>query len=74
MISPLDFPIDGSKGAFVARRDFAEFLVLASGAFVVGQGRIAALPPPARGAVAAAGAERSVRSLTAAATYSKLDC
>jgi len=37
-----DFPIDLPKDEFVARRDFAKFLVLTSGAFVVGQGFIAA--------------------------------
>jgi Rieske Fe-S protein len=52
-----DFPIDWSRDQFVARRDFAKFLVLTSGAFVAGQGWIAAqylvkknrsLPPRAR--------------------------
>jgi Rieske Fe-S protein len=37
-----DFPIDWSVDQYVARRDFAKFLVLISGAFVVGQGWIAA--------------------------------
>jgi len=37
-----DFPIDWSKDEFVARRDFAKFMVLTSGAFVVGQSYIAA--------------------------------
>ncbi|NUP10060.1 MAG: Rieske 2Fe-2S domain-containing protein [Polyangiaceae bacterium] len=37
-----DFPIDWPKDELVARRDFAKFLVLTSGAFVVGQGWIAA--------------------------------
>jgi Rieske Fe-S protein len=37
-----DFPIDWPADQFVARRDFAKFLVLTSGAFVVGQGWIAA--------------------------------
>jgi Rieske Fe-S protein len=37
-----DFPIDWPKDEFVARRDFAKFLVLTSGAFAVGQGWIAA--------------------------------
>ncbi len=37
-----DFPIDWSQDQFVARRDFAKFLVLTSGAFVAGQGWIAA--------------------------------
>ncbi|MFI5298595.1 MAG: ubiquinol-cytochrome c reductase iron-sulfur subunit [Polyangiales bacterium] len=37
-----DFPIDGSKDEFVARRDFAKFMVLTSGAFAAGQGWIAA--------------------------------
>ncbi|MEJ7729624.1 MAG: Rieske 2Fe-2S domain-containing protein [Polyangiaceae bacterium] len=54
-----DFPIDWSKDEFVARRDFARFLVLTSGAFVAGQGWIAARqllrrnrPPPPRQKVA----------------------
>ena len=37
-----DFPIDGPADQFVARRDFAKFLVLTSCAFVAGQGWIAA--------------------------------
>jgi nitrite reductase/ring-hydroxylating ferredoxin subunit len=37
-----DFPVDWPADQFVARRDFAKFLVLTSGAFVVGQGWIAA--------------------------------
>lgn len=37
-----DFPIDWPADQFVARRDFAKFLVLTSGAFVVGQGWILA--------------------------------
>jgi Rieske Fe-S protein len=37
-----DFPIDWPKDEFVARRDFSKFMVLISGAFVVGQGFIAA--------------------------------
>lgn len=37
-----DFPIDWPQDQFVARRDFARFLVLTSGAFVAGQGWIAA--------------------------------
>lgn len=37
-----DFPIDGPEDQHVARRDFAKFLVLTSGAFVVGQAWIAA--------------------------------
>ncbi len=37
-----DFAIDTPEADFVARRDFAKFLVLTSGAFVVGQGWIAA--------------------------------
>lgn len=36
-----DFPIDWPKDEFVARRDFAKFLVLTSGAFVAGQAWIA---------------------------------
>jgi Rieske Fe-S protein len=50
-----DFAIDGPEDNFVARRDFAKFLVLTSGAFVVGQAWIAAQSlvrsrrsPPAR--------------------------
>jgi Rieske Fe-S protein len=37
-----DFPIDWPRDTYVARRDFAKFLVLTSGAFVAGQGWIAA--------------------------------
>jgi Rieske Fe-S protein len=37
-----DFPIDWPKDELVARRDFAKFMVLTSGAFTVGQGWIAA--------------------------------
>jgi nitrite reductase/ring-hydroxylating ferredoxin subunit len=37
-----DFPIDWPVDQFVARRDFAKFLVLTSGAFVGGQAWIAA--------------------------------
>lgn len=37
-----DFPIDWPVDQYVARRDFAKFLVLTSGAFVAGQGWIAA--------------------------------
>ena len=37
-----DFPIDLPVDQYVARRDFAKFLVLISGAFVAGQGWIAA--------------------------------
>lgn len=37
-----DFAIDVPEDNFVARRDFAKFLVLISGAFVAGQGWIAA--------------------------------
>jgi Rieske Fe-S protein len=50
-----DFPIDWPQDHYVARRDFAKFLVLISGAFVVGQAWILAkhllkrtLPPPPR--------------------------
>jgi Rieske Fe-S protein len=50
-----DFAIDWPEDQFVARRDFAKFLVLTSGAFVVGQAWIAAQslvrsrrPPPGR--------------------------
>ncbi|MGE5184570.1 MAG: ubiquinol-cytochrome c reductase iron-sulfur subunit [Acidobacteriota bacterium] len=48
-----DFAIDTPEDNFVSRRDFAKFLVLTSGAFVAGQGWIAAKslvrrrePPP----------------------------
>lgn len=37
-----DFAIDWPEDHYVARRDFAKFLVLTSGAFVAGQGWIAA--------------------------------
>jgi nitrite reductase/ring-hydroxylating ferredoxin subunit len=37
-----DFPIDWPKDEFLARREFAKFLVLTSSAFVAGQGWIAA--------------------------------
>lgn len=37
-----DFAIDTPEDNYVARRDFAKFLVLTSGAFVAGQGWIAA--------------------------------
>ena len=37
-----DFAIDWPQDHYVARRDFAKFLVLTSGAFVAGQGWIAA--------------------------------
>lgn len=37
-----DFPVDWPKDEFVARRDFAKFLVLTSCAFAAGQGWIAA--------------------------------
>jgi nitrite reductase/ring-hydroxylating ferredoxin subunit len=37
-----DFPVDLPADQYVARRDFAKFLVLTSGAFVAGQGWIAA--------------------------------
>jgi Rieske Fe-S protein len=50
-----DFAIDWPEDNYVARRDFAKFLVLTSGAFVVGQAWIAAQslirsrrPPPGR--------------------------
>lgn len=55
-----DFAIDWPEDQFVARRDFAKFLVLTSGAFAVGQGYIAAksllrkrAPQPGRKRVAA---------------------
>ncbi|MCA9677557.1 MAG: ubiquinol-cytochrome c reductase iron-sulfur subunit [Kofleriaceae bacterium] len=54
-----DFAIDLSEDVHVARRDFAKFLVLTSGAFVAGQAWIAAQslvrhrrPPPGRKLVA----------------------
>lgn len=37
-----DFAIDWPQDHYVARRDFARFMVLTSGAFVVGQGWVAA--------------------------------
>lgn len=50
-----DFAVDWPEDNYVARRDFAKFLVLTSGAFVVGQAWIAAQslirsrrPPPGR--------------------------
>jgi Rieske Fe-S protein len=51
-----DFAIDWPRDQYVARRDFAKFLVLTSGAFAVGQGWIAVqslvrsrrAPPPRR--------------------------
>ena len=56
-----DFPIDWPRDQFVARREFTKFLVLTSGAFVVGQGWIAAQhlvrrlrPPPPRRRIASA--------------------
>lgn len=55
-----DFPIDWPKDEFVARRDFAKFLVLTSCAFAAGQGWIAAQDlirsrraPPPRAKIAA---------------------
>lgn len=54
-----DFPIDWSRDQYVARRDFAKFVVLTSGAFVAGHAWIAAQhliharrPPPPRARVA----------------------
>jgi len=54
-----DFAIDWPEDHFVSRRDFAKFLVVTSGAFVVGQGWIAAKSlvrhreaPPARARIA----------------------
>jgi nitrite reductase/ring-hydroxylating ferredoxin subunit len=56
-----DFAIDWPQDHYVARRDFAKFLVLTSGAFVVGQAWIAGQallrerePPPPRARVASA--------------------
>jgi Rieske Fe-S protein len=56
-----DFSIDWPRDQHVARREFSKFLVLTSGAFVVGQGWIAAQslvrrrrPPPARMRIASA--------------------
>lgn len=37
-----DFPIDGPADGFVARREFVKFMTLISGAFVAGQGWVAA--------------------------------
>jgi Rieske Fe-S protein len=51
-----DFPIDWPQDQYVARRDFAKFLVLTSGAFVAGQAWIAA-QHLVRIAVAAAAAQ-----------------
>ena len=58
-----DFAIDVPEDQFVARRDFAKFLVLTSGAFVCGQAWIAAkslvrrsTPPPGRVRIASAAA------------------
>ena len=54
-----DFAIDWPEDQYVARRDFAKFLVLTSGAFAVGQGWVAVQsllrkrqPPPARKQIA----------------------
>jgi Rieske Fe-S protein len=54
-----DFAIDWPEDNFIARRDFAKFLVLTSGAFVAGQAWIAASSlvrsrraPPARARIA----------------------
>jgi Rieske Fe-S protein len=56
-----DFSIDWPRDQHVARREFSKFLVLTSGAFVVGQGWIAAQslvrrkrPPPGRVRIASA--------------------
>lgn len=56
-----DFPVDWPADQHVARRDFAKFLVLTSGAFVAGQAWIAAQhlvkknrPVPGRAAIARA--------------------
>jgi len=58
-----DFAIDTPEANFVARRDFAKFLVLTSGAFVAGQAWIAAKslvrdrrPKPGRMRIASASA------------------
>jgi Rieske Fe-S protein len=55
-----DFPVDWPADQYVARRDFGRFLVLTSGAFVVGQAWIAAQhlvranrPAPPRARIAA---------------------
>jgi Rieske Fe-S protein len=65
-----DFAIDWPEDHHVARRDFAKFLVLTSGAFVAGQAWIAAQslvrsrrPPPGRKRIAAV-ADVPVRSAT----------
>ena len=54
-----EFPVDWPEDQYVARRDFAKFLVLTSGAFVAGQGWVAVQdlirkrrPPPPRMKVA----------------------
>ncbi|AUX22440.1 uncharacterized protein SOCEGT47_029430 [Sorangium cellulosum] len=47
-----DFPIDWPADQLVARRDFAKFLVLTSGAFTAGQGWIAAQDLARRGRAA----------------------
>jgi len=52
-----DFAIDTPQDNYIARRDFAKFLVLTSGAFVAGQGWIAARgmlgnPAPVRARIA----------------------
>ena len=54
-----DFAIDWPEDQYVARRDFAKFLVLTSGAFAVGQGWVAVQsllrkrrPPPSRKRIA----------------------
>lgn len=52
-----DFPVDVAEDNYVSRRDFTKFLVLTSGAFVVGQVTIAArslFHAPSPGAVAIA--------------------
>jgi Fe-S-cluster-containing hydrogenase component 2 len=61
-----DFPIDWPEDQFVARRDFAKFLVLTSGAFVAGQAWIAAQQPRPQQACAPR-ASRSERSRAIAA-------
>ena len=56
-----DFPVDVAEDDYVSRRDFTKFLVLTSGAFVVGQVTIGikslldAPPPPAGVAIAKVG-------------------
>jgi Rieske Fe-S protein len=52
-----DFPVDVAEDNYVSRRDFTKFLVLTSGAFVVGQAVIGArslfdAPPPTAVAIA----------------------